>query len=72
MARHVFYLPDCPVCGAEMVKSSKFNGSWSSWWHCYGCGHDTEEVEDTRDNCDPDNPFKALTDRLTAGLRGEA
>lgn len=62
MARHVYYIPDCPECGAEMVKKSRFNGEWHSWWHCDQCGHDTEEAEGKVE-------FDRMTKMLTAGLR---
>lgn len=66
MARHVYYLPDCPECGAEMTKRSTFNGGWTAWWHCGHCGHETEHVEHTRMAGDP---FEELTEGLVAGLR---
>ena len=24
--RHVYYIPDCPECGAEMVKTGSYDG----------------------------------------------
>lgn len=62
MARHVYYIPDCPECGAEMVKKSRFNGGWFFHWHCDACGCDTEEAEDKVD-------FDRMTVMLTAKLR---
>lgn len=61
MARHITYVPDCPRCGEEMVKTSMFNGAWTRWWHCNGCGYDTEKVGEGR--------FDALTAELTAHMR---
>lgn len=63
MAKHVFYIPDCPECGAEMVKRASFDTGPSYWWRCESCGHESETTN--RED------FDALTLRLTAELRGE-
>ena len=60
--RHVYYIPDCPECGAEMVKAGHYDGeTWHQWWLCPCCRHETERVE--RDG------FDALTRELTAAMR---
>lgn len=62
MARHVYYIPDCPKCNAEMVKKQRFNGHPYLWWHCNQCGHDSEVAESKPD-------FDRMTVYLTAKLR---
>lgn len=67
----VTYVPDCPECGSEMHQYGRYRdgsatpdnpfGEMMKWWHCDGCGHDSEVV--------PQSEFDALTDRLTTDLR---
>ncbi|MBR2684411.1 MAG: hypothetical protein IKE22_14240 [Atopobiaceae bacterium] len=60
--KHVYYIPDCPACGAEMVKTASYDGdTWTQWWRCGWCNHESERV--------PREKFDELTRKLTADLR---
>lgn len=59
--KHVYYVPDCPECGTEMVKHASYDGEWADWWACPKCRHESRRV------CRDD--FDALTDELVAPLK---
>lgn len=61
--RHVYYYPDCPECGAEMLKHASYDGEWTEWWECPWCSYQSEHVAR--------KDFVALTEQLTADLRKE-
>lgn len=64
MSRHEFFIPDCPECGAEMVKrGTVLYERWVQWWRCPKCGAESEHV--MRED------FDALTEHLTEHMRGK-
>ncbi len=64
MSKHVTYVPDCPECGAEMVKEiMMLYGGWVRWWRCPSCGAESEHVKDA--------DFATLTEHLTEHMRSK-